>query len=65
MYKFTTIPKEVWVLKITYTPYAYNGYCNKSLCGKRWIVGKYIQADKNSGFFKKVIALLLKKIINK
>lgn len=53
MYKFTSIPKEVWVLKITYTPYAYNGYCNKSLCGKRWIVGKYIQADKNSGFFKK------------
>lgn len=64
MYKFTTIPKEVWVLKITYTPYAYNGYCNKRLCGKRLIVGKYIQADKNSGFFKKVIVLLLKKIIN-
>ncbi len=53
MYKFTIVPKEVFVLRIVYSPQAWNGYRNKTLCGKRWIVGKYIQADKDSGFFKK------------
>lgn len=45
MTKFTLLPKIVKVLNIHYDARCYNGYCSKTVKGKRLIVGKYFVAE--------------------
>ena len=45
MTKFTLFPKIVKVLNIHYDVRCYNGYCSKTVRGKRLIVGKYFVAE--------------------
>lgn len=54
MTKYTIIPKLCKVLNIYYTPFAYNGYCDKTVKGRRFVIGKYYQAEhsKTPGLYK-------------
>ena len=45
MTKFTYFSKCVKVLRLYYSRYAYNGYCDKSVRGFKWIIGKYFVAE--------------------
>ena len=45
MTRFTLLPKIVKVLNIHYDARCHNGYCSKTVKGKRLIVGKYFVAE--------------------